>query len=152
MVPFLESAELRNIFLKEKLDLAFRNKVIEIECRKQEGKYEDRKSEKMSKRERGLYNRHLMESIESSTEIKLPVKPRNRSADVHRAYQIILAEHLKKCKRDSKQNISVSIVNKMDMTSTQEKDKNINMFTNNKKSDVSERNLKQKSNKSKKGK
>ena len=52
----------------------------------------------------------------------------------------------------AKQNISVSIVNKMDMTSTQEKDKNINMFTNNKKSDVSERNLKQKSNKSKKGK
>ena len=142
---------MRSVFFKEKLDLAFRNKVIEIECRKQEGQYENRKTENMSKREKGLYNRQLMESIESSTKTKLPVEPRNKSADVHRAYQIILAEHFRKGKRDSKPNISVSIKNKMEKTSTREKDVDIKM-SNYKNRDVPEANLKHKSHKGKKRK
>ena len=151
MAYVLESSELRSVFFKEKLDLAFRNKVIEIECRKQEGQYENRKAENMSKREKGLYNRQLIESIESSTKSKLPVEPRNKSADVHRAYQIILAEHFRKGKRDSKQNISVGITNKMEKTSTQEKDADIKI-SNYKNSDIPEANLKHKSHKGKKGK
>ena len=142
---------MRSVFFKEKLDLAFRNKVIEIECRKQEGQYENRKTENMSKREKGLYNRQLMESIESSTKTKLPVEPRNKSADVHRAYQIILAEHFRKGKRDSKPNISVSIKNKMEKTSTREKDVDIKM-SNYKNRDVPEANLKHKTHKGKKRK
>jgi hypothetical protein len=148
---FLESPGMSNVFLKEKLDLAFRNKVIEIECRKQEGQYENRNSEKMSKREKGLYNRQLMESIESSTKTKLSVEPRNKSAYVHRAYQIILAEHFKRGNRDSKQNISISIINKMDKTSTREKGVGLQM-SNSKNRDVAESNLKNKSYKGKKGK
>ena len=81
-------------FDKKKLDLVFRNKVIEIEEKKQkEAAMIAGPRGKVSEKNREKANRKLMETIISSLindKDKIDKEP-----DVYEAYQIILAEHYK---------------------------------------------------------
>ena len=88
--------------LKERLDVAFHTKIAEINCQKNDS-CQVLNPEKMTKRDKEIHNRRIIETMESYAKIRAPKEPKNLESDIYQAYQILLAEHYKRNNRKSKE-------------------------------------------------
>jgi hypothetical protein len=105
---FSEGADNIRRFSKGKLDLAFRNKVIEIEEKKtKEAIKRSTSEEETSEEVKDTENRKMVESIISNLISNKVKTSKCKEPDIYEAYQIILSEHYKKTKKQTKQNSSV---------------------------------------------
>ena len=97
-------------FDKDKLNLAFRNKVIEVEEKKQKEKISNQKNENFLEGNReSENNRQLLESVISNlTDPQKSKSDVDSNPDVYEAYQIVLSEHFRKAK-PQKRRASISI-------------------------------------------
>ena len=98
-------------FDKEKLDAAFRKKIIEIEMKKQKessGKTRDGGVEEKVKHRKDKDNQILMETIISRLIGKKTKVAKVDDPDIYQAYQLILSEHYKTKKKKSKPKTSTS--------------------------------------------
>ena len=89
--------------VKERLDIAFHSKIAEIQNQNNEN-FQVLMPERMSKRDREIHNRRVIQTIESNSKIRLPKEPKNQESDICQAYQILLAEHNKRSNKKSKGN------------------------------------------------
>ena len=89
--------------VKERLDIAFHNKIAENENQNNET-FQTLMPEKMSKRDKEIHNRRIIESIESNLKIRVQKEPKNHESDICQAYQILLSEHYKRSSRKLKRN------------------------------------------------
>ena len=103
-IIFLENIDGTKTFDKEKLNLAFRKKVIEVEEKKQN---EENKE--------GDIQRQMLEAIIANLtdpEKKKKNSITDREPDVYEAYQIILSEHYKREKHQDKKNSTSNLKSK----------------------------------------
>ena len=89
--------------VKERLDIAFHSKIAEIQ-NQDDKNFQVMMPEKMSKREKEIHNRRVIQTIESNLKIRWPKEPKNQESDICQAYQILLAEHNKRSNKKSKGN------------------------------------------------
>ena len=100
--------------VKERLDMAFHSKIAEIQNQNDKN-FQVLMPEKMSKRDKEIHNRRVIQTIESNSKITLPKEPKNQESDICQAYQILLAEHNKRSNKKSKgNNASMKIKVKME--------------------------------------
>ena len=101
--PILESGndEKNTMALKERLDVAFHSKIAEINCQKNDS-FQVLNPEKMTKRDKEIHNRRIIETMESNAKVRAPKEPKNLESEIYQAYQILLAEHYKRNKKKSK--------------------------------------------------
>ena len=83
-------------FDKELLDNALRKKIMELEFETQPVKVETPSLENMSKQEKLLYNRKMMQAVESGPKSKNGNRYGRKERQLRRAYQLVLAEHYKR--------------------------------------------------------
>ena len=105
IIYFLEGDDGMKKFDKEKLDKAFRKKIIEIEMKKQKessGKTRAGGVEEKVKHQKEKDNRILMETIISQLIGKKSKVAKVDDPDIYQAYQLILSEHYKTKKKKSK--------------------------------------------------
>ena len=100
----LDNVDGSKLFDKEKLNIAFRNKVIEVEEKKQIEKTMHPDTESEGNKD-GDIQRQMLEAIISN--LTDPGKKKKKSItdeepDVYEAYQIILAEHYKRAKQGNR--------------------------------------------------
>ena len=104
LIIFLENIDGTKTFDKEKLNLAFRKKVIEVEEKNQN---EENKE--------GDIQRQMLEAIIANLtdpEKKKKNSITDREPDVYEAYQIILSEHYKREKHQDKKNSTSNLKSK----------------------------------------
>ena len=101
------------MFDRDKLNLAFRNKVIEVEERKQDEKVSNQEKveneEFLAETQESDSNRQMLDAVISNlTDPQKRKSSSDKKPDVYEAYQIILSEHFKKTK-PQKRRASISI-------------------------------------------
>ena len=100
--------------MKERLDIAFHNRIADLGSQNQEN-VQLLRLEKMTIRDKEMHNRRIIESIESNLKIKVSKEPKIQESDICRAYQTLLSEHFKRNNRKLKENSqSMKIKIKMD--------------------------------------
>ena len=78
------------------MDNALRKKILELELETQPVKVETPRVENMSKQEKLLYNRKMMQAVESGPKSKNGNRYGRKERQLRRAYQLVLAEHYKR--------------------------------------------------------
>ena len=116
---FLFSEATGNIrrFSKTKLDKAFRNKIIEIEEKKTKEATKQKNPEETTTEDvRETENRKMLEDIITNLISQKTKKSKCKDPDVYEAYQIILSEHYKREKKQTKPNSSTEKSKKHSLT------------------------------------
>lgn len=126
LITFLEGEYNNNTFGKDKLDLAFRNKIMEMESKNQKEAFWTIRLENMSKKQKVMHNRKMIEAIESNVKITTPRTLTDEESDIYQAYQLILSEHYKRSKKQVKQKSSSGNPKKKRAMSTSKIDVNSN--------------------------
>mgnify|MGYP007045456927 CR=1 FL=1 len=111
VICFLEGDDGVKKFDKEKLDAAFRKKIIEIEMKSQKKSTGNNRGggvEEKVKHRKDKDNRILMETIISRLIGKKTKVAKVDDPDIYQAYQLILSEHYKTKKKKSKPKNSTS--------------------------------------------
>ena len=135
---------------KEKLDQAFQKKITELEIERQKEVSQARKPEEMSKRHKEMYNRKLIESIESNPKTKTTKISKEQESAVNHAYQVILADYYKKLNKQSKQR-SLSRNRKKTMTTLTPTTSNIFLAFSDENNNIEGGNMKKKINQRNRG-
>ena len=81
------------------MDNALRKKILELELETQPIKVETPSFENMSKQEKVLYNRKMMQAVESGPKSKNGNRYGKKERQLRKAYQLVLAEHYKRITR-----------------------------------------------------
>ena len=92
--------------MKEKLDEALRDRITQIEIKKQKEQAKIPIPEKMNKREKGLFNRKKIEAIESNVRVTKRSTLKEEESEIYKAYQLILAEHHSRVRKRVRQKVS----------------------------------------------